>query len=547
MKYKKLILTITSAFVTAIVATGSLVSAANLDQAVNTLPQNEEWSIMAYGAIGKSVGIDYLRSPLNSNVATDYEKRILAVTAVGQNPSTISDENFVSKLESFFDGTQIGDSSLINDDIFGLLALSSAGRSGEITDKLRQRLLSTQNSDGGWGYTTGVGSDSNMTAMAIAALRTTGSAPSSSFDYLSQTKVEGKGYAFSAGLPADGASTAWVISGLISAGQSVPDDAKSFLENLQLPDGTFKWQENDSSGSSLVTAYAVIALSGNTYPIRTVTIPPTPTPTPNPQPTPAPPPVPTPTPSPTPAPTPTPATTPNLPSKCLVRVYHTNFALNGGRIIDQNGQLWYVKSYLPECGNISQSPTPPPAGGPSPTTIQPSGLDSDCLVRIYHTNFALNGGKIITINGQLWYVKSYLAKCASITSSNSTPAPPPSPTPTPTPTPVPPPPPPIQNKVSLKISYPSGTVFNGDINIPASTSVLSVLQNAATQNNFQLNVIQTGLGAFVRSIGGIEPSGTSGWQYAVNGTVPAVGANSFTVKNGDRINWFFGPPGTRPY
>src|SRR5258708_35578386 len=151
MHHKKIFATIALGLVTAVLSLSNPANAANLNQAVNTLPQNEEWSIMARAAIGQNSGQTFLRSPISNGSATDYEKRILAITALDENPRTFGSENFVEKLESFFDGNQIGDSSLLNDDIFGVLALTSAGISNNTVSKSRQFILSHQNSDGGCG------------------------------------------------------------------------------------------------------------------------------------------------------------------------------------------------------------------------------------------------------------------------------------------------------------------------------------------------------------------------------------------------------------
>src|SRR3989344_456319 len=284
---KKIFIPIVSGLVLAILVTTNLVSAANLSQAISTLPSDEEWSIMARAVVGQNSGATYLRSPISDGVATDYEKRILAITAIGENPSTFGSENFVAKLEGFFDGNQIGDAQLLNDDIFGVLALASAGISDNAVSKSRQFILSHQNSDGGWGYATGIGSDSNMTAMAIAALSHTGSVPSNAFNYLSSTQHSSGGYGFIPGQTPDGASTAWVVMGLNSANRTVPSNAIQFLDSLQTSNGSFKWKPTDATGSGLVTAYAVIALSGHGIPVKITT-----------NPTPPPPPIPTPSPAP---------------------------------------------------------------------------------------------------------------------------------------------------------------------------------------------------------------------------------------------------------
>lgn len=448
MKYKKILFVVAAALAVAILTTNNLVEAVNLNQAADTLPQNEEWSIMAHAAMGQNMGQSFLATPLNSSIATDYEKRILAITAIGSDPQTISSENFVSKLENMFDGTQIGDPNLLNDDIFGVLALVSAGIADNTVSQSRQFILSHQNSDHGWGYGVGVGSDSNTTAMAVAALVATGSAPNSAIGYLSQSQATSGGFGFAPGQAADGASTAWVISGLISAGQNVPTEAKTFLENLQLPDGSFKWRASDNSGSALVTAYAVIALSGHGLPVRTVSSapPPVPTPDPNPLPAPAPMPIPEPVPAPLPAPVPNPILLPQ-------------------------------PTPTPDPIPVPATPLPTP---PVPVTTAP--------------------------------IIAYSAQAIHIT-----------------------------------ITYPGNQIFVGDVNYSSSATALSALTTAAAQINLLYQIKQTGLGQFVQSIDGYGTSGTSGWQYAVDGIVPATGAADFSLHDGDNVQWFYGAPGTNPY
>jgi hypothetical protein len=438
---KKFLLPITAGFLTAILLTTTIAGAANLNQAVSQLPTNEEWSIMAHASLGQSAGSSYLSQPLNSSSATDYEKRILAITAQGLNPRTISSENFVSKLESMFDGNQIGDPSLVNDDIFGILALKSASGNQNIINKSRQFLLANQNSDGGWGYGTNVSSDSNTTGAAVAALASTGSVPSSAISYLRSTQSANSGFGYTVGQAPDGASTAWVMWGLRASGTSIPASATAFLESLQLSSGQFKWRGTDTNGSTLTTAYAVIALSGKTLPIRTVTNP-TPVPPPAPIPTPTPPPAPIPTPTPLPVPTPI--------------------------------------------------PVPLPTPIPVPTVTPSSPLNP--LPLLPPTSL-----------------------------------------------------PPLPSTLTVTISYPNNKIFSGNISYTHNISAMDALISAANQINLLHQIQTTALGRFVRSINGYGPIGTSGWQYSVNGTVPTEGADSYILKSGDVVKWFWGEPNTFPY
>lgn len=236
----------------------------------------DEWSVMALAAAGAldGVNLDFLKTPIATGRTTDYEKRILAIAAAGQNPASFGQENFVAKLKEGFDGTQIGDPQLLNDDIFGILALAAAGEgNGSIAAAGKTFLLQNQNPDGGWGYAPNIEPDSNDTAMAVSALLAAGvsssdQAVSRALNYLAALKRDDGGYSYdNSGFGSDSASTSWVAAALRKAGRTVPAASAAYLEGLQLTDGSFKWQVTDSSGSPIMTAYALITLAGGTYPV----------------------------------------------------------------------------------------------------------------------------------------------------------------------------------------------------------------------------------------------------------------------------------------
>ena len=656
MQYKKTLVTVLGALTLAVLVSHNLAFAADLGQAASTLPGNDEWSIMARAALGQTSGEGFLAQPLNSNLATDYEKRILAITAIGRNPATIGSENFISKLESMYNGGQIGDPSLLNDDIFGLLALNSAGISNSVTSGARSYILSHQNSDGGWGYAVGVGSDSNTTGVAVAALRTTGSAPASAISYLQSSQSSSGGYGFTPGLAGDGASTAWVMWGLRAAQQSIPVSANDFMDSLQLSNGSFKWRSNDSSGSALVTAYAVIALSGHTLPVNTVNNPP-------------------------PADIcqdhnatnfggPLPCTYPqartndatcvsiSAPANVFVsdqfqasvtmrNIGTKVWSASDYRLGSQNPQdnaSWgktrvnlstdvqpgqnfnftftatapgvagnypfewkmvqeFVQWFGSSCSaNITVSSSPPPAHNPPVGAMDvvdcniiggwafdPDNSSGQSVVEIFangpqgtgtkifsgltntlrpdvNAAFNISGSHGFTIsmpqslkdgaNHEIWiYVQGSSTHldalinhrtfdssacvtlpqiCEDHNAANFG-----------GPLPCTYPPPPASGDYQVSISYPANKIFNSTVSGPATP--LQALIMAAGQISLLYTIKQTGLGQFVQNIDGYGPSGSSGWQYAVNGTVPQVGASDYSLKPGDRVQWFYGAPGISPY
>ncbi len=536
-------LAIVAALLLAIFVSTQISSAANLTAAVGTLSQNEEWSIMAYASVGQKVGTSYLKQALSSSaVATDYEKRILAISAQGENPKTFGSENFVTKLESMFDGNQIGETFLLNDDIFGILALKSAGVSGNIINKSREFILNNQNSDGGWGYGPTISSDSNTTAMAIAALSQTGGVPANAYTFVNSSKNSDGGFGYTAGHSSDGASTAWVILGLRSAGQTIPSNSLSFMESLQLSSGAFKWQPSDSTGSSLVTAYAVIALSGKSMPISFSGSTPTPPPPPAPNP---------------PAPNPPPPS-PSLSNNASCVSISAPTTVNPG-------QTFFVTATLRNTGSKtwgslhrlgSQNPQDNLIWGLNRISL-PFSVATNQNVTLTFNAIAPTPGNYSFQWRMLEESVEWFGQTCSINISVVTTTP----TPVPPPAPLPPPPPPSSTGYTIKINHPNNIQYIETINFTSSSFIatngqtysyssptaLGALLYALADTNMLYEIQQTSMGPYVRSINGYRASRTSGWLYAVNGSTPSVAASDYNLRNGDFVQWFWGGSGTNPY
>lgn len=245
------------------------------------------WSTMALSALGDaSIPSDYLKT-ISSTSAIDYASPILAISSIGQNPKTFGAEDYVAKLKSFDNADQIGDPATTNDDIFGLLALISAGESPSDTVVLDAKnfILNNQQANGGWGFAVSGGSDSNMTAAAIASLVAAGVSGSDShitagLNYLKTAQNTDGGFTYdptsSFGTDSDSSSTAWVLWALnaLSIDQSTWQKSghapKDYLQGQQNTDGWFMYQNNSSPDafSPTTTSYATIALLGKTLPLK---------------------------------------------------------------------------------------------------------------------------------------------------------------------------------------------------------------------------------------------------------------------------------------
>jgi len=226
--------------------------------------------------------VDYLAANVSSAASsTDYSRTLLAIAAADEDPTNFGGRDFVSLLEATYDGTQIGDDSLLNDDFFGVMGLIAAGESpsSETIANPVTFIKDNQNTDGGWSWGVGAASDVDMTASAIMALIASGESQSSAaitdaLAYIKSTHVDSGG--FESWGATNSATDSWGIDSIVAAGQdptstdwtsgtgNTPvDDLVSF----QNPDGSFNWTAGTLSNPLLMTAYAIPALLGEPYPV----------------------------------------------------------------------------------------------------------------------------------------------------------------------------------------------------------------------------------------------------------------------------------------
>lgn len=128
--------------------------------------------VVAY--VQKNMGADgVLLDPESHNpTVTDNERIILALTAIGKDPTNVGDKNLLTALQNkdIMQVTNTSDTD-INGLVFGLLALNS-GNYTQDSYWLVQAILTQQNADGSWSASadTKPDGDVDMTAMALQAL-----------------------------------------------------------------------------------------------------------------------------------------------------------------------------------------------------------------------------------------------------------------------------------------------------------------------------------------------------------------------------------------
>lgn len=177
---------------------------------------------------------------------------------------------------------------------FALLALRAAGRPAARDAAPHDALKKLQLPDGGWSFagSAATGSDTNTTALAIQALIAVegpSAAVSRAVAYLKTQQNSDGGFPFSQasafGTASDANSTAYVIQGLIAAGEdpnSVTKHGKSPLDRLrafQNSSGAFRYQDTPPDDNAGATYQALPALLGKTFPLSALSAPAAPVPT----------------------------------------------------------------------------------------------------------------------------------------------------------------------------------------------------------------------------------------------------------------------------
>ncbi len=232
---------------------------------------------------GHSV-LDALRGEAASlQGAGDLERTILALRACGVSVHSLQGGDPVARLLRLRarDGSFSEQANLT---AFAVFALRAAGRgAGDPLVRSAGRWLERQQEpDGGFGFATrGGGSDVDDTAaVAQAIVASAGHSPAPlarAARYLVRAQNPDGGYPQQPGGESNAQSTAWAIQGLIAAGRDPAAITRegscsplAYLESLVGPDGSVRYSRTGSQTPVWVTAQALTALAGKTFPIEPV-------------------------------------------------------------------------------------------------------------------------------------------------------------------------------------------------------------------------------------------------------------------------------------
>jgi Squalene-hopene cyclase C-terminal domain/Prenyltransferase and squalene oxidase repeat len=219
---------------------------------------------------GGNSPIDFLRDARITS-ATDLERTVLALEGAGINSRSFEGRDLIAQLRS----KRSGDGSWegqVNITAFGILALRAASQ-GYVA-KSADWLRDAQNSNGGWGFAPGRGSDADSTGAALQALASAGGSSSAIADgarYLVRSQKGDGGWTLSGGV-VNSQSTTWAVQGLVAArgSGSAISDGVSFLAKRQAGDGHYSYSAASDQTPVWVTAQALTAVTRRPFPLAAV-------------------------------------------------------------------------------------------------------------------------------------------------------------------------------------------------------------------------------------------------------------------------------------
>jgi hypothetical protein len=95
-------------------------------------------------------------------------------------------------------------------------------------------------------------------------------------------------------------------------------------------------------------------------------------------------------------------------------------------------------------------------------------------------------------------------------------------------------------RVKVRVEGKTTTIFGStEPTLATGTNALAALDAASFAGEFYYHVRSTSFGPYVDQIGLYPGAGTNGWTFKINGVLPPVGADQATLKDGDRVLWYW--------
>jgi len=248
------------------------------------------WAAMGLAAAGRDPAnvshdghsvLDALRGEASTLQGLgDAERTILAVHACGASAYSFAGRNLVAEVlrARERDGSF---QNMVDLTAFAIFALRAVGHSAAFSP-IREAagwIERQQNSDGGFSFAThGSPSDVDDTGTALQALADAGAHDKHVLEagagYLIRSQNLDGGLPEQYGGESNAQSTAWAIQGLIAAGDNPRTIRRhgsrspvGYLESLLAPGGSIRYSRTSSQTPVWVTAQALVALAGKTFPV----------------------------------------------------------------------------------------------------------------------------------------------------------------------------------------------------------------------------------------------------------------------------------------
>lgn len=215
--------------------------------------------------------VQSVKGELHKRKYTEYSRLIIALTAIGKDPTNVGGYNLIEKLGEFDQVIWQGP----NGAFFALIALDTWNfdlpkNASTTREKLIEHILQKQLADGGWDLT-GIKADPDMTAMAVQALSTYSDQPAvkKAIERALETlkKLQGEQGGYKSWGTANSESVAQVITALSSLKIDAKKDARfsNVLTNLftfyNKKDGGFKHVLTESKSNGMATEQAAYTLA----------------------------------------------------------------------------------------------------------------------------------------------------------------------------------------------------------------------------------------------------------------------------------------------
>jgi hypothetical protein len=241
---------------------------------------------------GGNSPITFLAANVDGLTATagGTAKAIMAVVCAGKDPRDFGGVDLLVALADTYDPATGQYGTDLAGHAFALLALASTGQ--PVPGAAVAWLRDAQTPEGGWSWSgspAAGGADTNSAALAVQALVVSGvstddTAIQAAVAYLHTQQNDDGGFPYAKpspyGTDTDANSTAYVIQGLIAAGEEPEGPAWTAGENtpltallaLRTPSGGLQWQAAIPGENALATYQAVPALTLKPFPLSRTTV-----------------------------------------------------------------------------------------------------------------------------------------------------------------------------------------------------------------------------------------------------------------------------------